>query len=122
MPGLTAPVGYCSTPGCPNRAKGQCPDHAKARRQDRQTGWARTNPLLHTQRWRRYSKARLARHPYCVGFPRGVHTIQTLAQCTDHRLPWRTHPDRFWDEANHDSLCLDCNKRKNIAEEGGFTR
>jgi len=58
-----------------------------------------------------------------VGYPTGIHPPFTrLADVTDHVLPAATHPELFMDPTNHQSLCHDCNKRKAIAEEGGFGR
>lgn len=95
----------------------------------------------YTRRWSEYSKARLRRHPLCVGYPRGYHgyTVvegengdeiinQTsdarlvLAEVTDHGESAAAHPELFWEPSNHQSLCTDCNKRKAIEVEGGFGR
>jgi 5-methylcytosine-specific restriction endonuclease McrA len=123
MDHLKATVPYCATKGCPNRAHGHCPEHATTR-QRADTVVHSSDSRLHTQRWRRYSKRFLAVHPFCDGYPRGVHgVLKRLSQCTDHIVPARQCSDaRFWDPANHQPLCHDCNRRKGIAEEGGFAR
>lgn len=90
------------------------------RRYEQQRGSARARG--YTPAWDAYSQGRLARFPLCVGYPKGVHAVPTMAQCTDHILNAKTHPELFWVESNHQSLCFDCNKRKAIAEEGGFGR
>jgi 5-methylcytosine-specific restriction endonuclease McrA len=120
----SAPLGYCSTPVCPNRAHGKCSTCLQQRAPIKAAAsQANSDRRLHTSRWRRYSKGRLARNPWCIGYPAGVHPVATLAQCTDHRKPAKRCTDaEFWDPNNHASLCSDCNKRKGIAEEGGFTR
>ena len=115
----SAALGICVEPGCPVRANGRCPAHRRAKDQRRGTRHQRG----YTNRWADYSKARLARHPWCVGYPVGHHAgLPVLATCTDHILSAKARPDLFWDEANHQSLCADCNSRKGIAEEGGFGR
>lgn len=58
-----------------------------------------------------------------MGYPAGYHgDLPKLAECTDHILPIKTHPERKDDPSNHQSLCLDCNRRKSIALEGGLGR
>lgn len=116
----SAPLRLCAAPGCQTLVThGQCVAHRQAQEQVRGTRHQRG----YTNRWAAYSKARLARYPLCVGYPHGYHgSTPTLATCTDHVLSARAHPDRFWDERNHQSLCADCNRRKGIAEEGGLGR
>lgn len=119
-----ATKGFCATPKCPERVtSGHCEKHSRQRGSEREHRRTPSHPLLHTSRWKRTSKEHLALHPWCAGFPRGVHGAQqALATCTDHVRPAREHPELFWDPSNHQSLCGDCNRRKNIAEEGGFGR
>jgi len=74
-------------------------------------------------RWRKLSKLRLARNPWCAGFPPGVHgAVGKLADCTDHILPARLYPEKFFQEENLQSLCNTCNDLKRNEEEGGFGR
>jgi 5-methylcytosine-specific restriction endonuclease McrA len=114
-----AAIGYCPTPGCSTRSQGLCSQHRTARAATYQA----KVPALHTQRWRRYSRQRLAQFPWCVGYPSGQHReAARLAECTDHILPARAYPELVWEPTNHQSLCHDCNRRKAIAEEGGFGR
>ena len=110
---------FCATPGCPRRVPhGHCAAHRQAKERLRGTRQERG----YTNEWLRYSKARLARHPWCVGYPAGIHAIRTLADVTDHILSARQRPDLFWDETNHQSLCGNCNRTKAIELEGGFGR
>jgi 5-methylcytosine-specific restriction endonuclease McrA len=44
------------------------------------------------------------------------------ATVTDHIESAAAHPELFWKEENHQSLCDDCNKRKAIELEGGLGR
>jgi 5-methylcytosine-specific restriction protein A len=112
------PKGFCSAdPRCPERTTGgPCKAHSQQREQRRGSRHARG----YTNAWARYSKQRLAQHPWCVGYPNGCHDVPTLADVTDHILSGQARPDLFWEETNHQSLCGACNRRKSIAEEGGF--
>lgn len=69
---------------------------------------APTDPRYGTQRWRRYSKQRLAEHPFCE-------LCGLLAQVTDHKRPVIEAPELFWDDANHRSLCHSCNRTARLA-------
>lgn len=115
-----APFRFCSRPGCPHKVRGggRCASCRQA--YDRGRGTARERQ--YDSRWDRYSKDRLAQHPWCVGYPAGVHTVPTLASVTDHKQSARARPDLFWDPSNHQSLCGPCNRKKAIQEEGGFGR
>jgi 5-methylcytosine-specific restriction endonuclease McrA len=104
----TAPLRVCATAGCPNRVtRGHCPEHTRVQRQSRRP----TDPRYGTQRWRRYSAARLVEHPFCVDCGR-------LAEVTDHVIPVTDRPDLFWEASNHASRCQDCNKRRDIERRG----
>lgn len=96
----------------------KCPNCS--RRYNQQRGSARARG--YTTGWDAYSKDRLVRFPFCVGYPKGVHKVPTMATCTDHILSASKYPELFNDPNNHQSMCDDCNKRKAIAEEGGFGR
>lgn len=111
---------FCATAGCSARVeRGHCQRHA--RQKDAARGTARERG--YTTAWDAYSRNRLARQPWCVGYPRGTHKPFTvLADVTDHIISARKRPDLFMAPSNHQSLCHDCNKRKAIAEEGGLGR
>ncbi len=115
----TAAVGFCPRHGCGVRSNGPCKDHRRERQQVVDARRGSRHERGYTNKWAAYSKARLAEHPWCVGYPE-PHTIRTLATCTDHIQSGAAAPERFWDETNHQSLCRDCNTRKAIALEGGF--
>jgi 5-methylcytosine-specific restriction endonuclease McrA len=74
----------------------------------------------YTNDWARYSRRRLHDHPWCEGYPSGVHARPTLADVTDHIVDAADRPDLFWDPTNHQSLCSDCNKRKAIDARGSI--
>ncbi len=68
-------------------------------------------------RWRRLSRAYLAEHPLCVGYPRDVHAgLPAVAYVTDHVLSVRTHPEQQWAVGNLQPLCRDCHARKSATE------
>lgn len=115
-----APLAFCATHGCPNRVRsGHCAAHRKARGQAQDSRRGTRHQRGYTNRWALYSRKRLAQHPWCVGYPAGMHKPgRVLAECTDHIISAKAQPDLFWEETNHQSLCLDCNRRKNVAEEG----
>lgn len=117
-------MAICAERGCPVVVpNGRCQKHEKQRSVEQEQRRIPSHPLLHTNRWRETSKRNLALHPWCVGYPGGVHGNQrVLAQCTDHIKPVKDYPELCFDPSNHQSICHDCNRRKGIAEEGGFGR
>ena len=103
--GALVDKGFCLA--CAQRGRG-----AKVRQTASQRGY--------TSKWSRHSKARLARHPFCVD-PYGTHGERdVLAQVTDHITPHRGNQRLFWDPKNHQSLCKCCHDRKTATEDGGF--
>ena len=111
---------YCAEPGCSVLvSSGRCKVHRTQQDQRRGTRQQRG----YTNAWLRYSKARLDEHPFCVGYPAGVHgTLPVLATMTDHILSAKDRPDLFNEPSNHQSVCAECNTRKANALEGGFGR
>lgn len=102
----------CRTSGCPSTVTSPhayCSRCQQARDRQRPTRTARG----YDNRWLRYSARRLQQDPFCALCGR-------LAEVTDHIVSARHAPQHFWDPDNHQSLCGDCNRRKAIAEEGGF--
>jgi 5-methylcytosine-specific restriction enzyme A len=135
MPALTAPVGYCSTPGCPNRAKGQCPDHAKARRQDVDQRRGSRHERGYDNRWLRLSARFKAAHPFCgMRADHRLHADHSLCVqqgiryaggsenplMTDHILPKMQGGTD--DEANLQVLCARCHSTKTTTVDNGFGR
>lgn len=115
------PLPFCSVPGCTVRAHGRCATHQQAQiaterayQASRLTRHARG----YTNRWAAYSRGRLARAPWCVGYPAGCHPVPALAEVTDHIVSRERAPERFWDPTNHQSLCRGCNARKARVEDG----
>lgn len=121
---MNTPPHKCS--GCRKLVVGDCPDCTSQRREraDR-TRFARVDRSLYrTERWKQYSKRFLALHPWCVGYPPGVHAShRVLAQVTDHVKPAAQFPNLFFDPDNHMALCKVCNDRKgNAAAEPKLQR
>jgi len=120
-----APPHIC--PRCRVLVLGRCPTCATARERARGSAHARG----YTSAWADYSRRWLARFPLCGmrrdGQLHAEHSqcvqrgLETPATCTDHIQALRAGGARF-DGANHQSLCGDCNRRKNIQFEGGFGR
>jgi 5-methylcytosine-specific restriction enzyme A len=108
------PLRPCATAGCPALVEtGHCDQHRLTRERVRSQARATRTARGYDNRWGRYSARRLEYYPFCVHCGR-------LADVTDHILPIRTHPHLRMDPANHQSLCLACNARKAIREEGAF--
>jgi 5-methylcytosine-specific restriction enzyme A len=116
---IAAPKGFCAVAGCSVRCRGYCPAHQRARHQVLDADRGNRHQRGYTSAWARYSKRRLAVHPWCVGFPAGAHAdAPRLAECTDHIRDAVAHPDLFWEPTNHQSLCFACNARKAKATKG----
>ena len=116
----------CARPGCPNLvARGYCAScqpvySSKALAEQRRPS---AHKRGYTRKWDAASKGFLRANPLCVGYPRGVHGERPVAaEVTDHIEAAAKRPDLFWERSNWQPLCGDCNKRKNIAEEGGLRR
>lgn len=113
-------MAICPEPSCPAITPGgPCDQHRKERSRLKEQHRGSARQRGYSSRWDAYSKARLAKHPWCVGFPHGYHgTERVLATVTNHIVPVSRSPERFWDEANHESLCTSCNVRHSIATGG----
>lgn len=78
----------------------------------------RERQSLYDWAWRRYSKQRLARFPFCVEC---AHLGKARrAVVTDHVRPHEDDPMLFKDPDNHQSLCKVHHDRKTAREDGGF--
>lgn len=107
----------CAHPACAALVQvGQryCPAHAPAHKQD----YARRHPeyqeLYNNQRWRDYRKMFLAEHPLCVNFAECKQPADTV----DHKEPHHGEWDKFWNPANHQSMCSQCHNKKTAKESG----
>ena len=116
---------------CGRIKRGRCLS-CKARR-DRENDAIRPDAASrgYGPRWTAFARDWLVRYPWCgqrVDGRRYVNHstcvargLSTLADCVDHIASMRSGGQRF-DPANLQSLCGNCNRRKNIATEGGFGR
>lgn len=103
----------CSVP------KGQRCKHEQARANERQ----RVNDVQrgsaasrgYTSKWATESKAYLATHPVCV-------SCGKPSQCVDHKVAHKGDQRLFWQRSNWQPMCIACNSRKNVKQEGGFGR
>lgn len=68
------------------------------------------DPRYWSAAWRRHSKKYLAEHTRCVRCGR-------LSQVVDHVVPVHRAPERFFDETNHQALCVACNTEKGRTED-----
>jgi len=68
-----------------------------------------SNPLYHTPRWTKLSRAWRERHPLCAECLR--HGRYSPAECVDHIVPFPICKD-FFDTSNLQSLCNHCNMIK----------
>ena len=108
--GRAVASGYCEA--CRAQGKGKDQRASAAKR-------------LYGARWRRRSRAWLREpgHQLCVGYPEGAHGERAVAaQVPDHVVPHKGDPRLFWDESNWQPLCIACNSRKAVAEEGAGWR
>jgi 5-methylcytosine-specific restriction protein A len=103
---VTAPLRYCSTPGCP--ATVPCPTHARPPR-----GWTGENPArIRGRRLQRLRQALFAAEPWCrLCWSRGIRTIATVR---DHVRPLAEGGDD--DPMNIQPICADCSRAKTHAE------
>lgn len=119
----------CCSPGCDELAmpgSPHCDEHAAeakvradARRAKAKLGAAAQAgaAFYSTPRWRRESKAFLARHPFCAEC--ASLGLDVLAQEVDHRVPHRGDAGLMWDRSNWQSLCKPCHSRKTAREVFG---
>lgn len=74
-------------------------------------------------KWQCYSRDRLRRFPLCVDPDKRHPGLVVLAEHTDHIEAVHGPEDpRFWDSANHQSLCQPCHSAKTVRDDGGFGR
>ncbi len=67
--------------------------------------------IYHTWRWTRLSRAYRAQHPLCAECNR--RGIIRAATCVDHITPWPICGEQgFFDRANLQALCNECNNTK----------
>jgi 5-methylcytosine-specific restriction protein A len=109
----------CGHPGCGRLTDGRyCEEHAAQKQQEYERSRLSAAQRGYDRKWQRYSRWRLRRYPLCVD-PFGDHQGRaTAATCTDHVEPHKGDMVKFWDEANHQSLCDHCHSKKTALEDG----
>ena len=119
----------CPAPHCGRltRRRGRCGQCVAKSEQARGTATARG----YGAQWSEYSRAWLARFPFCGMRNDGAFHVEhsycarlgrrVRAEVTDHIRSMKRGGARF-DPTNHQSLCRACNSRKAVAVEGGFGR
>jgi len=73
----------------------------------------RSDSPYHTDRWTRLSRTFRALHPLCAECARNG--IVKASECVDHVIPWpawKRMGGDFFDTANLQALCHDCNVTK----------
>lgn len=73
-------------------------------------GRPRSDDLYHTARWFRLSRAVRAEQPLCEECRR--RGILRPSTCVDHIVPMPICRDYFFDRANLQALCDECNRAK----------
>jgi 5-methylcytosine-specific restriction endonuclease McrA len=68
------------------------------------------DPRYWSKAWARYRRAYLAEHTRCAKCGR-------LSQVVDHIQPSWKRPDLFFEETNHQALCIACNNEKGRTED-----
>ena len=106
----------CSHQRCINLVKvGEiyCAVHRPLHRTD----YARKHPehqKLYDSRWSKYRTWYLQRHPLCTNY----NVCHNAATVVDHIIDHVGNYDRFWDMANHQSLCAACHNTKTAKTKG----
>jgi 5-methylcytosine-specific restriction protein A len=111
--------------------RGRCPTCKRRRDQESDARRPSAAKRGYDTKWADFARRWLARFPWCGQRVDGVqyaeHSSCTalgrreLAACVDHIRALRAG-GRHYDGANLQSLCGNCNRRKNIKSEGGFGR
>ncbi|KKK69090.1 hypothetical protein LCGC14_2937510 [marine sediment metagenome] len=114
------PKHYCRELRCPNLAdsgESYCLDHQRQRNRD----FNKTRPTSaergYNRAWQVYRAWYLKRHRLCVVCSKEGKTV--IATIVDHIIPVSKGGD-FWDESNHQSMCLSHHNAKTAREVEGF--
>lgn len=97
---------------------GQAERLARQREYDRERGTAAERG--YDRRWQKYRAWYLSQHPLCVYCQ--AKGIVRAATVVDHIEPHKGDERKFWNEANHQSLCAGCHNRKTASEDMGSWR
>lgn len=112
---MKKPKVACKFASCPELldSPGYCPKH-RAFMGYASDSW---HYLYNNDRWRKYSKSYLNKHPLCVQCKQNKEI--TPSEVVDHIIPHRGDKKLFWDPNNHQALCQRCHHEK-TAQESGF--
>jgi 5-methylcytosine-specific restriction enzyme A len=115
----TLPASPCRHPRCPARAskRGFCDSHARSVRAERRE---RNHEHLYDSRWWKESRAYLLipGNQHCLTC--ALKGIRTPANTVAHRIAHKGNVTLFWDRANWQPSCRECNSRQAVELEGGF--
>ena len=109
------PLKPCSYPGCPKLSRTRyCEEHTGTRTSQPRNA----RKMGYDSRWEKYRKDFLMRNPLCVEcLKQGKHTPATVV---DHIVPHKGSRSLFWNEKNHQSLCVPCHNKKTANEDMGW--
>lgn len=100
----------CKAPGCGNLTHyTYCEEHTERESFDRKQR-ASAAQRGYDARWQRYRKYFISRHPLCAECGR-------MGEVVDHIIPHKGSRALFWDESNHQTLCISCHNSKTASEE-----
>ena len=110
-----APKRPCTWPGCGELTDGgRCEKHKRQERKQIEDARGTAHQRGYTFRWSKYSKAYIRAHPLCAICQRAG--IIKATECVDHIIPHKGDSELFWDPANHQAACKQCNDRKAVSE------
>lgn len=120
----TAVLTPCTTPGCPSllmRGAGpRCGSHRRERERRREAWRSDRDRFYDTQRWRRFRRWFLARHPLCE-MDCKTQGRATAATDVDHITPLAQGGAPL-DEANCRAGCHSCHSRRTAKEQSQLGR
>lgn len=72
---------------------------------------------IHSPRWRKASRMFLNEHPLCAECERQGRTRG--AYLVDHIIPHEGNYEKFWDESNWQSMCIEDHEAKHKGDRWG---
>lgn len=120
----------CDHPGCSaltthRYCEVHALQHAEAARERQQQYMQRYDsqrPAYHSlynDKWQKYRRAYLAKHPFCVEC-RKAGIIEEATE-VDHIIDHKGNLKLFWDKSNHQALCKPCHSKKTRRESNKKT-
>lgn len=96
----------------PTRAPVHRPHGSTAKQQQRQSDRRRGSASArgYDRRWRKYTRTFLACNPCCIECQRQGRLA--AAAVVDHIVPHRGDDELFWNQENHQALCVPCHNAK----------